>query len=205
MTNSTGKAALVFLSIFVAGGVTGHFVSLRIACARDAKKTEQPTQVQNQPRRPIEEWSHRFKKDFNARVGVTPEQLEQIEPVVVTAQAEFRRLRDQFGQHAADVTERLDAEVMKLLNDEQKPKYEQMIKERQERFRKKEAERAAAAAAAAAKGEPQSGPPHRGDRPPPPPQQPTDKASPGTPTTQPVPAAQPAPASGDTVPAPKAP
>ena len=164
-----GKAVLIFLCIFLAGGVTGYFTGLRMACEQGKRKNEPTTQGQSQPRRPVEEWSNRFRKDFNTRVGITPEQQAEIAPVVLAAQAEFRQLREHFGQQAADVSERLDAQVMKLLTDEQKAKYEQIIKERQERFKKKEAERAAAAAAAAARGEPPPGPPHRGEKPPLPP------------------------------------
>lgn len=192
-----GKAALIFLCIFLAGGVAGHFTGLRMACEQDKTKTKPTAQAQTPPRRPIEEWSNRFKKDFNTRVSTTPEQQALIAPVVLAAQAEFRLLREHFGQQAADVSDRLDSQVMKLLTDEQKPKYELMIKERQERFKKKEAERAAAAAAAAARGEPRA---HRGDRPPPPP--PGEKPLPPPVTTTP----SPAPAPAETlVPAPKAP
>lgn len=200
-----GKAILIFLCIFLAGGVAGHFTGLRMACEQGKKKPEPTAQAQSQPRRPVEEWSNRFKKEFSTRVGITPEQQASIEPLVVEAQVEFRQLREHFGQQAADVSERLEAHVMTLLTEEQKPKYQQMINERLERFRKKEAERAAAAAAAASRGEPPPGPPHRGDRPPPPPsgEKPAtpaeaDKVSPppasgaATPSDKPAPTTEPA-------------
>lgn len=173
-----GKAVLIFLCIFLAGGVAGHFTGLRVACQKDGKKPEPTAQAQNQPRRPVEEWSNRFKKDFTTRVGVTPDQQAQIDPIVAEAQAEFRVLREHFGQQAADVTDRLDAQVLKLLTEEQRPKYELMIKERQERFKKKEAERAAAAA--------------RADHPP----GPGEKPAP-TPTNPPATTAQPTPTPSD--------
>lgn len=189
-----GKAILIFLCIFLAGGVAGHFTGLRMACQQGNKKPEPTAQAQSQPRRPVEEWSNRFKKEFSTRVGITPEQQSSIDPLVVEAQVEFRHLREHYGQQAADVSERLESHVMMLLTDEQKPKYQQMINERLERFRKKEAERAAAAAAAAARGEPPPGPPYRSDKPPMPPsgEKPavpagTDKVSP-----PPAPATEPA-------------
>jgi Spy/CpxP family protein refolding chaperone len=194
-----GKAILIFLCIFLAGGVAGHFTGLRLGCAQEKKKPEPTAQVQNQPRRPVEEWSVRFQKLFVEKVGITPEQKTQLDPFIQTAQTEFRRVREQSFQEMGNITEQLDAQVMALLTDEQKPKYDQLIKERLERFRKKDAERAAAAAAAA-RGEP---PPQRGDRPPMPP--PGEKTLPPTapPTTPPPP---PAPAPAETsVAAPKTP
>jgi len=177
-----GKAILIFLCIFLAGGVAGHFTGLRVACEKGNKKSETTAQVQNQPRRPVEEWSMRFQKLFAEKVGITPEQKTQLDPFIQTAQAEFRRVREQSFHEMGDITDKLDAQVMALLTDEQKPKYEQLITERQERFKKKEAERAAAVA----RGEPPPGPPHRGDRPPMPPGE-----KPGTPagvSTPPPPA-----------------
>lgn len=132
-----GKAVFIFLCIFLAGGVAGGFLGMRIGCNQSNKKPEPSAQVQNQPRRPVEEWSKRFQKDFASKVGVTPEQQTQLDPLIQATQVEFRGLREHFGQRAADLTERLDAQVMELLTPEQKPKYEQMIKERQERLKKK--------------------------------------------------------------------
>lgn len=183
-----GKAILIFLCIFLAGGVAGHFTGLRMGCEKGNKKTGITAQTQNQLRRPVEEWSMRFQSLFAEKVGVTPEQKAQLDPFIQTAQAEFRRVREQSFQEMGNITEKLDAQVMELLTAEQKPKYEQMIKERQERFRKKEAERAAAAA--------------RGERPPGPP--PGDGSKPLSPTpstpaptapaAQPTSPAEPAPA-----------
>jgi len=132
-----GKAVFIFLCIFLAGGVAGGFVGMRIGCNQNSKKPEPSAQVQNQPRRPVEDWSKRFQKDFVTKVGITPEQQTQLDPLIQAAQVEFRSLREHVGQQAADLTERLDGQVMELLTPEQKPKYEQMIKERQERLKKK--------------------------------------------------------------------
>lgn len=174
-----GKAVLIFLCIFLAGGVAGGFVGMRIGCNQTAKKPEPSAQVSAQPRRPIEEWSKRFQKDFATKVGVTPEQQIQLDPLIQAAQVEFRSLREHFGQKAADITERLDAQVMELLTPEQKPKYEQMIKERQERLKKKlDNERAARGERLHGPGGP---PPPSGDNMPPPPSVPPENAAPKTP------------------------
>ncbi|MFT3780401.1 MAG: hypothetical protein QM790_00195 [Nibricoccus sp.] len=184
-----GKAILIFLCIFLAGGVAGHFTGMRMACAQRDAKPSTATQVQNQPRRPVEEWSNRFQKQFVERVGVSPEfKKEKIDPLVQAAQAEFRRIREDSFHEMGNITEQLDADVMARLSDEQKAKYQELISERQERFKKKEAERAAAAAAAAARGEP-----------PPKPYGPkSERQPPPTSETKPASDASPAPAAADT-------
>lgn len=136
------KASLIFLCIFLTGGVTGYFTGLRMACEKAQKKPTQQAQAQGQPRRPVEEWSKRFQKDFATRVGVTSEQQTQLDPFIQSAQSDYRSLRESFIQQMADISEKLDGQVMALLDDEQKPKYEQMIKERLERLKKMEAEHA---------------------------------------------------------------
>ncbi|MFT3867338.1 MAG: hypothetical protein QM715_02460 [Nibricoccus sp.] len=189
-----GKAILIFLCIFLAGGVAGHFTGLRMACEKGNRKTEPTTQVQNQPRRPVEEWSARFQKLFIEKVGITPEQKAQLDPFIQTAQAEFRQLREQSFHEMGNITEKLDAQVMALLTEEQKPKYQQLIIERQERFKKKEAERAAAMA----RGDRPPPPPPAGEKPPPPP---AGEKSPGSPTSGQAPTTQPsAPASEPSAP-----
>ncbi len=140
-----GKAFIVFLSIFLAGGVAGHFVGLRVACERYKRQSSAVSPAQTAQRRPIEEWSQRFKKEFDEHIVTTPAQQAQIDPIVNEAQIEFRTLRERFGRQAADVSEKLDARIMAVLDEAQRPRYQQMINERLERFRKKEAERAAAA------------------------------------------------------------
>ena len=184
-----GKAVFIFLCIFLAGGVAGGFVGMRIGCNKTNKKQEPSTQTQNQPRRPVEEWSKRFQKDFVTKVGITPEQQTQLDPLIQAAQVEFRHLREQFGQQAADVTERLDGQVMALLTPAQIIKYELIIKERQERLKKMEAERAARGDRP---GRP-DGPP-QGDKQPPAPTT-SEKLSPPLPpgTSVPVPTETPAP------------
>jgi len=176
------KATFVFLCIFLAGGVAGGFVGLRIGCTKATKQPEPTAQAQNPQRRPIDEWTKRLKKEFISRLVITPEQEAKLDPVFQEAQAELRVYREQFSEQTNVVQQKLDAKLMSLLTDEQKIKYEQLIKERQERKKKMDAERAAAAA--------------RGESPPkpggPPPGTPGEKLPPPPPGTPP-PADAPAP------------
>ena len=144
------KAALVFLCIFLAGGVAGAFVGLRIACYKSKGKPAPVAEGQQPPpHRPIDDWSKRKQKEFITRLDLTPEQQTKTEILFQDAQTELRKVREHSFQQTAEITDRLEAQIMDLLTAVQRPKFTQLIKEREERQKKAAAERAAAAAAAA--------------------------------------------------------
>lgn len=136
----TWKTAFILIAIFLAGSIAGGFVGARIACAK-APHRPSSKEFREPPRRPVEEWSRRFEHEVIKRVGVTPEQWSRLEVLVQKAQADFRHLREQSFQKAGEVTEQFDRDVMAVLTPEQQPKYQELIKERQDRLKKIEAER----------------------------------------------------------------
>jgi hypothetical protein len=151
------KAALIFLCIFLAGGVAGAFIGMRIVCTKTKSKpaslvgSQQPT-----VRRPIDDWSKRKQKEFATRLGLTPEQQTKTEPLFLDALEELRQVRERSFQQTAEITSRLEAQTLELLTPEQRPKFLQIVKEREERQKKAAAERAAAQNQHSAKpGEPQ--------------------------------------------------
>jgi len=141
------KAALVFLCIFLAGGVAGAFVGMRVTCVKARNK---PTPVvegqQPSPHRPIDDWSKRKQKEFVARLELTPEQQAKTEVLFQNAQTELRQVREHTFQQTTEITNQLETQIMDLLNPEQRPKFTQLITEREERQKKAAAERAAAGA-----------------------------------------------------------
>lgn len=191
------KATLIFLCIFLAGGVAGGFVGMRIGCNKAKVKPEPTAQAQNPQRRPIDEWTKRQKKEFIERLSIPPEQEAKLDPVFQDAQAELRVYREQFSEQTNVVMKKLDGQLMALLTDEQKSKYEQLIKERQERKKKMDADRAAAAA----RGDRPPGPPPPGGKPFSPPPS-GDKQVPPPPSTG---TPSPAPSETPATPTPKTP
>jgi Spy/CpxP family protein refolding chaperone len=190
------KAALVFLCIFLAGGVAGAFVGMRIACSQAKSRHDRLVGGQQPPpHRPIDDWSKRKQKEIVTRLELTPDQQTKTETLFQDAQTDLRQVRERSFQQTAEITDRLEAHIMDLLSPEQRPIFAQLIKEREERQKKAAAERAAAAAAR------NEHPPKPGELPLPPGKQPpagpsggaaptpafTDKAS-----TSPSPAAVPA-------------
>jgi uncharacterized membrane protein len=138
------NAALIFLCIFLAGGVAGAFIGMRIVCT---KTTSKPASLvggqQATVRRPIDDWSKRKQKEFATRLGLTPEQQTKTETLFLDALEELRQVRERSFQQTSEITSRLEAQTMDLLTAEQRPKFLQIVKEREERQKKAAAERAA--------------------------------------------------------------
>jgi len=163
------KTTLVFLCIFLAGGVAGGFIGRRIGCNQTKVKQEPTAQVQTPPRRPIDEWSKRVRKEFITRLSITPEQETKLDPLFQAAQAELRIYREQFSEQASGVMQKLDRQTLPLLTDEQKLKYEQLIKERQERKKKMDTDRVAGHGEHPPRSDGPPSPPSGDQFPPPPP------------------------------------
>ena len=141
------KAVLVFLCIFLAGGVAGAFVGMRVACSKARNKPTPVVEGQQAPlHRPIDDWSKRKQKEFVARLELTSVQQTQTETLFQNAQAELRQVRERSFQQTAEITNRLETQIMELLSQEQRLKFTQLIKEREERQKKAAADRAAVSA-----------------------------------------------------------
>jgi uncharacterized membrane protein len=139
------KAAVVFLCIFLAGGVAGAFVGMRIACTKAKNRPASPGEgYPPPPHHPIDDWAKRKQKEFVTRLELTPDQQIKTSALLQGAQSEFRTVREHSFQQIGAIASRLDAQIMSLLNEAQQTKFQQIIKEREERFKKAAAERAAA-------------------------------------------------------------
>jgi len=188
------KVVVVLVALFLAGGVTGGFLTLRLA--RIVAPNRRPPGMQaQQPRRPVEQWGQQFRKQFAERLSLSAEQQKKIDAVRQATEEELRRLRHQSLVQTNEVTERLNKQISELLTPEQRPKFEKMMKERRERAQRMIQEQQQRMQ----RGEP---PGPGGARPPrPPPKGASPAGPPGEPAkagTQPGPAEPPKPAgSGD--------
>ena len=139
------KAALVFLCIFLAGGVAGAFVGMRIVCVKAKNKAAfRGEGLPPPPHHPIDDWAKRKQKEFISRLELTPEQQIKTDALLQEAQIEFRKVREHSLQQIGEIASHLDAQIMSLLSAAQQSKFQQIIKEREERLRKAAAERTTA-------------------------------------------------------------
>ncbi len=122
--NKPWKMVLILAGIFVLGGITGSFVTLRIG-------------HQWMARRPgPEQWAPNHLKRLVDRLDLNPEQTEQIRPIVHRNMEEMNRLRNESMAETRRIFERMEREISEKLTPEQRTKFEQMNKEFRERARR---------------------------------------------------------------------
>jgi uncharacterized membrane protein len=128
--NKPWKIIVVLLGIFAAGGVTGGFVTLRVC----------KNKLQNRP--VPEEWAPKHLKRLVDRLELTPEQQEQIRPIVRRNMEQLNRVRNYSMAETQTVVEGMQREISERLTADQRTKFEQMNRElREARETREKAER----------------------------------------------------------------
>ncbi|MDI1319293.1 MAG: hypothetical protein PSW75_03740, partial [bacterium] len=127
--NQPWKMVLLLTGIFIAGGVTGAFVTLKVVREKFAQ-------------RPMpEQWAPMHLKRLAERLDLKPEQMEQLRPIIKRNMDELNRLRTYAMGETKVVFERMEREVGEKLTPEQRTKFEQMNKDFRERARQFGADR----------------------------------------------------------------
>jgi Spy/CpxP family protein refolding chaperone len=122
--NQPWKVVLVLVGIFIAGGVTGAFVMARVIREKVAH-------------RPMpDQWAPMQLKRLTERLDLTPEQKEQLQPIVKRNMDELRKLRNSAMAETRTVFERMQREIQEKLTPEQRAKFDQMNREFRERARR---------------------------------------------------------------------
>lgn len=125
--NRPWKVIVVLLGIFVAGGVTGGFVTLRVVRERFSN-------------RPMpEEWAPRHLKRLVDRLALTTEQQEQIRPIVRHNMEQLNRLRNQSLAETQMRIESMQRDIAQKLTPEQRVAFERMNRELREAREAREA------------------------------------------------------------------
>ena len=122
--NKPWKMVLLLLGIYVAGGLTGAFVTMKVGREMWA-------------RRPMpEQWTQMQLARLAERLDLSAEQKEQIQPIVKRNMDELRKLRTESMAGTKTVFDRMEREIAEKLTPEQRTKYEQMNKEFRDRARR---------------------------------------------------------------------
>ena len=121
---------VVLMGIFAAGAATGGFATFRYVKEKALN-------------RPVpEEWTPRALKSLDERLNLTPEQREQIRPLVRNHMEQVNRLRNSSMAETRLIIEEMHREVSSRLTPEQRAKYAQMNRElREARQKRDKAER----------------------------------------------------------------
>lgn len=122
--NKPWKLILLLVGIFIAGGVTGGFVTLRLGRELLAKH-----------RRP-EQWAPMHLKRLTERLDLKPEQQEELRPIVRRNMEDLNHLRTTAMAETKRIFERMEREITEKLTPEQRVKFEQMNKEFREKAKR---------------------------------------------------------------------
>lgn len=119
------KVIAAMTGIFLAGAVTGAVLAARVI-QKVAERNLSP-----------ERWPAALVDTYRKRLDLTPEQVEQMRPVVEQSREEWRRTMGGAVMGYGAIVQRLDRELKPLLTPEQLVKHAEIREEWQRRFREK--------------------------------------------------------------------
>lgn len=122
--NKPWKLILLLTGIFIAGGVSGAFLTFRFGRNWIAQQVE-----------PEQRTTIHLKK-LSERLKLSTEQVEQLKPVIRRNMDELAKMRGEHMASSRTVFERMDREISALLTSEQRAKFEEYNREVRERIRK---------------------------------------------------------------------
>ncbi|MET0263005.1 MAG: hypothetical protein ABW223_08920 [Rariglobus sp.] len=153
---STAKIILVVGGIFIAGAVTGGFVSLRVAdhLAREKQARDRigPAEIGGR---------------LVDQLRLTPEQNQKIRPIINSTSEELRKVRRESFNQTATLVAAMDVEISKVLTEEQRVLLKDVRAREEERRKQWMAERNKRREARPPGGPEEGGRPAGGGLPPP--------------------------------------
>ena len=124
-TLSKRKLGLYLLALFLAGGGSGALISRQI-CRRTPVAPSPPVEI-----------GARLRTRLQAALGLTPEQMQQITPMIDQAMGRVEVIRRDTAREVFANASNLDQQVFLVLTPEQKVKFEEFERERRTYLRQK--------------------------------------------------------------------
>jgi hypothetical protein len=122
MTRKNLPIAFYLLLVFVSGSVVG---------ALGYRTYNPPTaRTINTPPSPSE-WRRSYIEESRTRLSLTEDQVAKLTAILDTTDARFREVREHDNQSIRQIREEHFEKVRAMLTPEQRPKYEQLHKERE--------------------------------------------------------------------------
>ena len=120
------KIILSFVIVFAAGAVVGSLYSTRTHEARSQDWRERAKDGRDsRPERT--DFSTRVMRHYTEHLELTPEQVEQIRPIVESAGKQLKEIRLGWSRNTATVAKEMNLAVIKILTPEQKVEFEEHI------------------------------------------------------------------------------
>ena len=123
---SKSKLVVYLVLLFVLGGVTGSGITYKLV------KTHAPGR---RPGHSPPDFTERMRADFQSRLGLSPEQMQKINPMIDQAGVELRSIQTNTMQRVSQVFDNLHAQMRPQLTPEQITRLEEMQKEFREKRR----------------------------------------------------------------------
>jgi Spy/CpxP family protein refolding chaperone len=109
-----GKLILAFVVVFLAGGAVGFFGAVHIGHPSFFHRGSSSSIAQH------------MTEHLRAELKLTPEQVEQISPIVDQATSNLEAKREQTGREVRAIFEEMHKRISPLLTPEQQQRLEQM-------------------------------------------------------------------------------
>jgi Spy/CpxP family protein refolding chaperone len=119
------KLGLYVLAIFLAGGGSGALITWQV-CQGRAATPPSPAEI-----------GARLRARFQARLDLTPEQVQKIDPMIDQAMRQVEIIRAETASHVFANVSNLHEQVLLVLTPEQKAQFEQLERERRQYLRQK--------------------------------------------------------------------
>ena len=108
------KLTIAFVLVFLAGGATGFFSAAHFGRAMLFRHA------------PPGAMAEHMKEHLRSELKLTPQQIEEIAPIVDRATASLEAEREQTGQEVRAIFEQMHAQISPLLNSAQRARLERM-------------------------------------------------------------------------------
>ncbi len=119
------KLTIYVLAIFLAGAGSGALVAWQVS-----------RRIPVAPPTPAEIGA-RLRARFQARLDLTPEQRQKVDPMIDQAMARVETIRQETASHVFANVAKLHEQMLTVLTPEQKTKFEELERERRTYLRQK--------------------------------------------------------------------
>lgn len=113
--------ALIFLSGLAVGAYGYRFISVN------------PVATRANPRPSPEEWRKQYMNEMQTRVHLTPDQLQKLNTLMDETRARFHEERQKHDKVMKTIRDEQTDKVRAMLTEEQRPEYEKLRAEREQR------------------------------------------------------------------------
>ncbi|HLH02020.1 MAG TPA: hypothetical protein VKX25_04560 [Bryobacteraceae bacterium] len=85
-----------------------------------------------------EDFRHQYTNEMRTRLNLTPAQVRQLDVILDETKAQYKAVRDRYRPEMVKIKDEQIERVKSILTPEQKPEYDRLVAEREQRFHEQE-------------------------------------------------------------------